>query len=273
MLQLMLVTTVWASSLIPATLALQQQVLSSFVFTRHGDRTPLYSSDLSILTPYGAQQMHDVGTGFRERYLTTTFEATESTAIRDISRDQLNADEISILTTDDQYTIASAQAFMQGLYPPLGDVLNQDFTSPEGSFLANGTTVAAPLNGYQYPEIKSPSSYDLRSVYIDGARNCPAYTGRLLEYYNTSNFEFLYESTLEFYQGLEDDFLEAAFTSNNLGYFDAYYIYDYLQYQYLHNMTVRNTISEVNMTRAEILAANWVYALYNNATGKLRGVT
>lgn len=268
MLQFLLVAAIWASDLVSAT-SLQQQVLSSFVFTRYGDRTPLYNSDISILTPFGAQQMYDVGSGFRDRYLTSTFDALDSTAIRDISHYQLNADEISILTTNDQYTIASAQAFMQGLYPPLTDASTQNDTHEAGiSDLANGTNVVAPLNGYQYPKINTASSYDLRSVWINGAQNCPAYTGRLIEYYNTSDFTFLYESTLEFYQGLGDDFLDNIFNPSNLGYFDAYYIYDYLQYQYLHNSTVRNTISNVNMTRAEILAADWVYALYNNATGE-----
>lgn len=268
MLQFLLVVAVWALGLVPASSALQQQVLSSFVFTRYGDRTPLYSTDMSILTPYGAQQMYDVGSKFRDRYLTTTFSSTESTAIRDISHDQLNANEVSILTTDDQYTVASAQAFMQGLYPPLADGSSQNYSQIVGvSDLANGTNVVAPLNGYQYPEIKTASSYDLNSVWIEGAKNCPAYTGRLIEYYNSSDYDFLYTSTLAFYQGLEDGFLDEVFIPKNLGYFDAYYIYDYLQYQYLHNSSVRNTISEVNMTRAEILAANWVYALYNNATG------
>jgi len=270
MSRFLLVTAVWVFCLAPVSLALQLQVLSSFVFTRHGDRTPLYSTDPSILTPYGAQQMYDVGSTFRDRYLTTTFGATEASAIRDISHYQLNTNEISILTTDDQYTVASAQAFMQGLYPPLAEDSSHNYTHVVGvSDLANGTNIIAPLNGYQYPEIKTASSYDIKSVWIDGAQNCPAYTGRLIEYYNSSDFDFLYTSTLAFYQGLEDGFLENTFTPNNLGYFDAYYIYDYLQYQYLHNSTVRNTISDVNMTRAEILAMDWVYALYNNATGKL----
>lgn len=268
--QYLLVVAVWASGLVSASLALQQQVISSFVFTRYGDRTPLYSTDMSILTSYGAQQMYDVGSKFRDRYLTSTFGATDSPGIRDISHYQLNANEISILTTDDQYTVASAQAFMQGLYPPLAEDSNLNYTHVAGvSDLANGTNIIAPLNGYQYPEIKTASSFDLKSVWINGAENCPAYTGRLIEYYNSSDFDFLYSSTLEFYQGLEDGFLENTFTPNNLGYFDAYYIYDYLQYQYLHNSTVRNTISDVNMTRAEVLAANWVYALFNNATGEL----
>lgn len=272
MLQFLLVVAICAFDVVSAH-TLQQQVLSSFVFTRFGDRTPLYlNNDISILTPFGAQQMYNAGSGFRARYLTSTFDALDSTPIRDISRRRLNADEISILTIDNQYAIASAQAFMQGLYPPLADDSNQNYTDEAGvSDLANGTNIVAPLNGYQYPKINTASSYDLRSVWINGAQMCPAYTARRVEYYNSSDYAFLHESTLDFYQGLKDDFLDNAFSPSRLGYFDAYRIYDYLRYQYLHNSTVRNTISDVAMTRAEILAANWVYALYNNATGELHG--
>lgn len=200
-------------------LALEEQVLSAFVFTQHGDRTPLYAPDLSILTPYGAQQMYTAGSRLRNRYLTTTFnEAGDSTAIQDISHYQLNADEILILTNDDQFNIASAQAFMQGLYPPLADASNLNYTQMAGiSDLANGTNIVAPLNGYQYAPITTASNYDLNSIWVDGAADCPEWTERLVEYYNTSDFDFLYTSTMDFYQGLEGDFLSNNFAPNNLG--------------------------------------------------------
>ena len=253
------------TTLLPAIHALQEQVLSSFVYTRHGDRTPLYTSDTSVLTPYGAWQMHNAGANFRNRYLTTTFDdAMESTAIRDISHYQLNPDEVNVLSVDSQYIVASAQAFMQGLYPPLADSSSLNHTELLGiSELANGTNVLAPLNGYQYQDVKTVSSYDPRSVWIDGASNCPAYFGKLVDYYDTADFAFLYTSTIEFYQGLED-FLEDEFTANDLGYFNAYYLYDWLQYEALHNSSFH--LSAVNMTKAEILAANWVYAMYANAS-------
>lgn len=254
--------------------ALKEQVLSSFIYTRHGDRTPLYSSDTSILTPYGAWQMYNAGSGFRDRYLRTTFnEASESEVIRDISQYQLNTAEISILTTSEQFVVASAQAFMQGLYPPLDDEDGSSHTHIVGvSDVANGTDIIAPLNGYQYPDINAASSFDLNSIWVDGSANCPAYTTKLLEYYNTSDFNFLNQSTWEFYQQLEETYLENSFFANNFGYSTAYYMYDYLQYAYLHNGTFRDAISPVNMTRAEILAANWVYALYSNATDPVRSI-
>lgn len=239
---------------------------------RHGDRTPLYSPELSILTPYGAQQMYKAGSRFRSRYLTNSATASnESTTIRDISSYLLDSEEVTILSTDEQYTIASAQAFMQGLYPPLSTSLN--YTRILGvSELANGSNIVAPMNGYQYPAVQSVSSYDLNSIWIDGAANCPAFTQELMDYYNTSDFNFLYQSSLGFYRALGDGFLSDTFPSDSLGYFNAYYIYDYLQYAYLHNRTIATTLALENLTRAEILAADWTYAMFGNATDRVRSI-
>lgn len=252
--------------------ALTTQVLSTFIYMRHGDRTPLYSPELSILTPYGAQQMYNAGNRFRSRYLTNSPVASnESTTIRDISTYLLNAEEVTILSTDDQYTIASAQAFMQGLYPPLTAASNRSRILGV-SELANGSNVVAPMNGYQYPSVYSVSSYDLNSIWIDGAANCPAFTQELMEYYNTSDFNFLYQSSLGFYRGLGSRFLSDVFPADSLGYFNAYYIYDYLQYQYLHNRSIASALSQDNMTRAEILAADWTHAMFGNATDRVRSI-
>lgn len=255
---------------LPATHALTQQVLSSFVFTRYGDRTPLYSSGSGehVLTPFGAQQMYNAGENFRERYLRSTFDSlAPTTVIQGISRYQLDANQISILTTDDQYTVASAQAFMQGLYPPLGNNPSLNDTYVSGlAYLANGSEIAAPLNGYQYPTISAVSSYDLNSIWVDGSSNCPATTGKLLDYYKTADFDFLNTSSWSFYKAIGEEYLQNSFYPSSLGYAGAYQIYDYLQYEYLHNATFRNTISDVNMTKAQLLAANWVDALYGNAS-------
>lgn len=250
--------------------ALRQEVLSSFVFTRYGDRTPLYTSDSSILTPYGATQMYNAGSILRDRYLTTGF-GDGTTNIRDIAHYLLNADEVSIMSTDHQYVVASAQAFMQGLYPPLGQSSTNFTNLGEMSQLANGTNVIAPLNGYNYADISTVSSYDPRSVWLDGSANCPAYVNKLVEYYNTTDFDFLYTISLDFYRSL-DVYLDDYFTPNDLGYYDAYYIYDWLQYEVTHNASFAAQISAVNMTRAKIFAADWVQAMYSNSTDSVKSI-
>lgn len=268
----------WALSALVATVpsahALRQQVLSSFIYARHGDRTPLYSTGQHVLTPYGAQQMYSAGQIFRDRYLEASFDdLNDSSVIYDISRYQLNTGEVDVLTMDDQFTVASAQAFMQGLYPPLLNDPGRNYTYVGGvSNLANGTNVVAPLNGYQYPTITAASSYDLNSIWVDGAGSCPASTSKLLEYYRTDNFDFLNTSSWDFYQEISEQYLQNTIYQESLGYSRAYMVYDYLQYQYLHNTTFRDTISAVNMTRAQLLAANWVDALYANASDPVKSI-
>lgn len=273
-------TSSWAflafAASVPAAHALTQQVLSSFVFTRYGDRTPLYSSSNGqhVLTPYGAQQMYDAGENFRERYLRSSFDSlAATTVIQGISRYQLDTNQVNVLTMDDQYTVASAQAFMQGLYPPLGsDPTLNDLYIAGLSGLANGTNITAPLNGYQYPSITAVSSYDLNSIWVDGTGNCPATTAKLLDYYGTPDFDLLNTSSWSFYQAMGEEYLQNAFYQNSLGYASSYQIWDYLQYEYLHNSTFRDTISAVNMTKAKLLAADWVDALYGNASDPIKSI-
>jgi hypothetical protein len=127
---------------------LAEQVLSSFIYTVYGDRTPLILPQEPTLTPLGAQQLYNAGQTFRNRYIGTNGSDTLGTAILGISPYILDNEAISILTTSDQHLVASASAFMQGLYPPLELSTGITFTT-DISILANGSTVTAPLSNYR----------------------------------------------------------------------------------------------------------------------------
>lgn len=127
---------------------LNEQVLSSFIYTVYGDRTPLILSEEPTLTPLGAQQLYSVGQTFRNRYVGSNGSDTSGTAILGISPYILNNEAISILTTSDQYLVASASAFMQGLYPPL-ELSSSSTFATDLSVLANGSTITAPLSNYR----------------------------------------------------------------------------------------------------------------------------
>jgi hypothetical protein len=58
------------------------------------------------------------------------------------------------MTLIDEYVAASAQAFLQGLYPPTNQN-SSGGTLEAVDILANGTISQAPLNGYQYPQLQS----------------------------------------------------------------------------------------------------------------------
>ncbi|KAL6244151.1 hypothetical protein RBB50_009021 [Rhinocladiella similis] len=250
---------------------LTQQVLSTFIYTRYGDRTPLVLSSNPSLTPLGAQQLYGAGAKIRDRYISPSDgDYTATTTISGISANQLAYDQINILSTDDQYVSASALAFLQGLYPPLERSSNWTFIEGQ-STVANGTNIVAPLNGYQYPEITTISSNDLNSIWVNGMDNCPSYTASGRGYYQSMDYQSILNTTMEFYTSLQSEFLDGIFSSAGVGYYDAFYIYDYLSYAYTHNSTVRESLREEDLTKAKILADDWAFAM--NADLSASGTT
>jgi hypothetical protein len=143
-----LVAGLLANLAISQSTILNEQVLSSFIYTVYGDRTPLILSEEPTLTPLGAQQLYSVGQTFRNRYVGSNGSDTAGTAILGISPYILNNEAISILTTSDQYLVASATAFMQGLYPPL-ELSSSGTFATDLSALANGSIITAPLSNYR----------------------------------------------------------------------------------------------------------------------------
>lgn len=110
----------WILEAVPsaAQTVLREHIWSTVVYNRYGDRTPYVLPTSDTLTPLGATQMYNAGARFRDRYLVSTA-GNSSTVIQGISQFQLNNDQVSISSLTEQFVVASAQAFMQGLYPPL----------------------------------------------------------------------------------------------------------------------------------------------------------
>lgn len=251
-----------------AQTVITEQILSTFIYTRYGDKTPFVLPSDSALTPLGAQQLYEAGSLFRQRYVApipTTNSSTGVTTIRNISPYQLFYDEMTVLSTTDQYVFASAQAFMQGLYPPLLNSSGYTFITGQ-SGLANGSNVVAPLGGYNYPNIQAASSNDLSSIWVEGMNNCPAYAASSAEYLKGPDYQNNLQSTLSFYQSLGPEFLSPYFANSSMGYFDAFYIWDYLDFANTHNGTVAKNLAPEDLTRAKILAADWLFALNANTS-------
>jgi Histidine phosphatase superfamily (branch 2) len=259
-------------STVTAQNGLRQQVLSTFVYTHYGDRTPFVLPHDPTLTPLGAQQLYNAGSNFRNRYITpvTGADDNEFTTIRNISPHQLLQDEITVLATNEHYVSASAQAFLQGLYPPLASSINHTYITGQ-SPLANGTNVVAPLNGYQYANIQAVTTNDLNSIWTQGSHSCPVYGAATASYYQSPIFKALQDSTDEFYDSLQPEFLDGIFSNSSVGYFDAYYIWDYLNYEYIHNSTVAENLDPIEVARVKVLAADWVFAM--NANTSMSGNT
>ena len=101
------------------------------------------------------------GRSIRTRYIEGPgTSVTGSYPIPGLSVNAIDNSQLYLLARDDYYIAGSAQAFMQGVYPPLGSAYVD-----EESILANGTLVQYPLGGYQYPTIDTISPLDFNYVW------------------------------------------------------------------------------------------------------------
>lgn len=144
-------------------------VWSAVAYLSHGERTPSQLSTSRSLTPFGALQMFAQGSIFRSRYIDKDSSGADQNItqvlIEGIEANAMDASQLSILTTDDHYTSASAFAFMQALYPPTTEAFAEGAGGIGAAELANGSIVDYPLNGYQYPDINVLSAQDPDSVW------------------------------------------------------------------------------------------------------------
>lgn len=127
-------------------LAQGQNVLGVYIFHRHGDRTAKATPPAN-LTDLGYQEVFSSGTHFRNRYIA----ADASRPIHGINIDSVKQSQISASAPSDVVFANSAQGFLQGLYPPVGEQLGSNT-------LRNGTLIRSPLEGYQLLPVQSIST-------------------------------------------------------------------------------------------------------------------
>ncbi|KAF3035723.1 hypothetical protein E8E11_001831 [Didymella keratinophila] len=176
--------------------------------------------------------------------------------------------QVLTATLDKQYLISSAQAFMQGMYPPIA-VGNSTGLGDLTGLLADGTVVQAPLNGYQYATVQSFNEFAYNSIYIDGNSNCPEAKLQSLQYTVSDNFKKTQATSQDTYDLLQTSWFQGYLLDDQRDYDHALEIWDYLDYQYTHNRTVyeRLTGSPVytgvyNATR--YLANEYAWSFWGN---------
>ncbi|KAF9695979.1 hypothetical protein EKO04_005983 [Ascochyta lentis] len=210
----------------------------AFAFVRSGERTPALTGDTQVLTALGANQMYRLGQNLRARWIDSSGDAELGRQnIANMSVDMINNDQISIQTLDTQYLVSSAQAFMQGMYPPhaLG---NSTGLGDSTGLLADGTIVQAPLDGYQYATVQSFSPFAYNSIYIAGNQNCPMAKRESLQYLVSDSFRETKADSKETYDLLQTSWFQGNLLDDQRDYDHALEIYDYLSYQYTHNRTI-----------------------------------
>jgi hypothetical protein len=176
---------------------------AAFAFIRTGERTPSLRNNTQILTTVGATQMHALGQKLRSKYV------NGSDSIAALSTDVLNNNQIWVQTLDTPHLVSSAQAFMQGLYPPY------DSNNATG-VLADGSSVDYPLNGYQYASVHAASPNDPYSRLVSGAQSCPQAQSDGLKYFTTPEFKATSAANKDLYKKLDLDWFEGYVEQDEL---------------------------------------------------------
>jgi len=113
----------------------------------------------------------------------------------------------------------SAAGFLQGLYPPVGATLGSQT-------LANGSTVEAPLNGFQLIPVNAVASASSttnseNSAWLQGASGCPNAISSSNNFFFSAEYQQKLNSTYDFYQSILP-VINNTISSANDTFFNAY---------------------------------------------------
>jgi hypothetical protein len=177
------------------------------MFVRGGERTPIIADRTQILSALGAQQMHNLGSAFRGRYILGSNASTDlgTEPINTLMPNILDPNQLYIQALDTPYLISSAQAFMQGFYPPYSISNGENGAIADATgLLANGTFIDFPLRGYQYAPVDTLSEYDQGRVFLAGDQGCPFSQIKSNMYLGTPEFLDAKARSEDFYNALPD---------------------------------------------------------------------
>ncbi|KAF8456892.1 histidine phosphatase superfamily [Terfezia claveryi] len=220
---------------------------------RHGDRT--YKGNPPIrLTSLGRLQCHNAGAFYRKRYLN----ASSPFYIDGISENSFDDKEVYAMAPDQPLLVTSGQVFLQGLYPPTTD--NKPQT------LANGEVVKDPVNGLQYTTLHSIAVTDPNNtIWLKADDRCPNFLLQSNAYLASQDALRLGEESQTFYNSLKRDYLNGVFSDDEVGYQNAYEIFDYINVGSVHNTTIAERVSPGDLYKLKVLADRHEWAMNGNA--------
>ncbi|KAF5628506.1 hypothetical protein F52700_8240 [Fusarium sp. NRRL 52700] len=234
-----------------------EKVWAAVAFINHGERTPVISNLRTVLTPEGAQQMLRQGTAFRARYIpdgvnNSDYQGIQAAYLQNLKPDVIDNDDLDIITQTDEWVSTGALAFMQGFYPPSPNAFDNSTGGEEiaVNLASSDNETEYPLDGYQYPSIRAPGYYDPESISLQGTYRCSTWQTEITtNLTQETGLDELYDSTLPFYQNL---FSTAPFYGTiDIDYanlWNAYQLWEFVDYQYRHNETVHEGLKNANST-------------------------
>ncbi|KAG1826535.1 histidine phosphatase superfamily [Suillus variegatus] len=241
-------------------------VLGVLVIARNGDRTEYYQdpktyeSSYTESTALGAAESHQLGTFLRSTYMSSS----SPSYIERLKTDLVDTHEVHVhVKAGGEGTVIfdSAIALLQGLFPP----------NPANKIvLANGTTVIAPLGGYQYVPIETVEPFNDRS--LEPWTDCPAFEQHISNVYSSPEFKATAQAAGPFFGAVRDYVFGRSATLEN-----AWNIYDYVSTELSHNKTYAHRLPPTLVEQARGLADYHENAIFSDkdvgGIGNLAGRT
>ena len=188
-----------------------ETVLGVYIFSRHGDRTSKAWTPTN-LTDLGYAQVYQSGSWFRNKYISSG----ASNRSAGVSSDLVKFSQVAASAPFDTVVMPSALGFLQGLYPPTGEQLGSQT-------LRNTSTIQTPLNGYQLIPLQTvatgTNSED--SAWLQGSSNCANALVSSNNYFISSEYKALLNSTKDFYSNLLP-VMNSTYNSTQASYKNAY---------------------------------------------------
>ncbi|KAL1640069.1 hypothetical protein SLS58_007336 [Diplodia intermedia] len=244
-------------------LSAAETILGAYMFHRHGDRTPKALKPAN-LTDLGYQQVYQSGQYYRNRYVA----ADADFKIAGLNADIVKQSQLTVTAPSDTVLQNSATGFLQGLYPPVGS----DVTAET---LRNGSSVSAPLDGYQLIPVGTTStgqgSED--AGWLQDTSDCGAAETSSNNYFLSADYAAALDDTHDFYQALLP-VVNATFDADYLSFKNAYVVYDLINVATIHNATIPSADLLTNTTLLQLrtLADAHEWGLAYNASDAMRAV-
>lgn len=244
-------------------LASAENVLGVYVFHRHGDRTAKAWKPVNM-TALGAAQVYASGEFYRNRYIT----GDADFRISGVSADTAVPSDLAVTAPSDAVLHNSALVFLQGLYPPTG----------EEEVLANGTRVAAPLDGYQYIPVDAvddaaTANKAESNAWLQGNSGCGNAEVSSNNYFNSEEYRKTYDDTLQFYQDLLP-VIDGTYSKDQANFKNGYSIFDLINVATIHNSSIpsKDLLTKPTLSELYDLASTHEWNLAFNESDPVRAI-
>ena len=166
-----------------------------------------------------------------------------------------------------QILYQTATNFLQGLYHPLGE-LNSTLATEE---LANGTSLEAPLNGYQFILVHGEGKTDPDTIWLKGDDDCPAYDKASNSYRQSEEYQRTLSQSADFYSRFAP-VLGNIMGAENVSYSHAFDVFDLLNVAFIHNASIASEIKSEDLDQLRYLANECEWNRNYNATQPDRSI-